>query len=77
MTTRKIIIQHGNTKKEFNLPAKIYIEFKSLIEYYKYDFCLKDYIFVYSNRIIFDIIDLCLSSFSTPQPAKDSYNAYI
>ncbi len=74
MATRKLAIQYGNRKKEFDLTPKRYSEVESLLEYYNYDFCLEDYIFVYSNRIIFDIIDLCLSSFSTPQPAKDSYH---
>lgn len=73
MATKKIVIQHENKRKEFNLTLKRYNELKSLIDYYSYDLCLQDYIFVYSNSLIFNIIDLYLSSFSTPQPARDSY----
>ena len=68
MTKRKIIIQLGNKRKEFEIISKKYDELLSLIEYYGYDFCLKNHIFVYSNPIAFSIVDLQLSSVSTPQP---------
>lgn len=74
MTKRKIIIQLGNKRKEFETISKKYDELLSLIEYYGYDFCLKNHIFVYSNPIAFNIVDLQLSSVSTPQPpVEDSY----
>ncbi len=68
MTTRKIIIQLRNQRKEFKIASSKYDELLSLIEYYEYDFCLKNHIFVYSNPVTFNIIDLYLSSVSTPQP---------
>lgn len=72
MTTRKIIIQLGNKRKEFKITSRKYDEFLSLIEYYGYDYCLKNNIFVFSNPITFNIIDLNLSSVSIPQPPAES-----
>ena len=68
MATRKIIIQLGIRRKVFKVKANKYNELVSLIEYYGYDFCLKDYIFVFNNPITFNIVDLSLSFESTPEP---------
>ena len=71
MATRRIIIQLGFKKKLFIIKASKYDELVSLIEYYGYDYCLRDDIFVFSNPITFNIVDLSLSFVSTPQPPLD------
>lgn len=75
MKAQKIGIQHLGRRKEFYVATERYNEFISLIEYYGYDYCLKDTIFVYSNPITFNIIDLNLSYVSTPQPVTDVLSA--
>lgn len=71
MAARKIIIQFGLKRKVFKVKSSTYDELISLIEYYGYDFCLKDHIFVYSNPRIFNIVDLNLSLEAIPQPPLD------
>lgn len=71
MAARKIVIQLSRKRKVFNVKASKYNELVSLIEYYGYDYCLKDNIFVYSNIRIFNIVDLNLSLETTPEPPLD------
>lgn len=71
MAPQEIIIQLNSKRKVFKINPLRYDEFMSLIEYYGYDYCLENNIFIYSDTRIFNIIDLNLSFETTPEPQID------
>ena len=65
---KKIIIQLGTKKKVFKINSLNYEELIQIIEYYGASYKQKDNFFVYENPRIFNIVDLYLSGFATPEP---------